>query len=91
MSTYEMMKQELPAYGQPGVGGYQQQPGQYMQTVPLPNSGQGTHPASEVQHHDEPPPRRGAGDDTDDEGSGDEDVLGPGEIPDKALNVRLHV
>lgn len=89
MSSYEVMKQELPPYGQPG--GYQQQPAQYMQTgVQMPNGGQ---PTNEVQHHDEPPPRRGSrrgcdGDDSDDEGS-DEDVLGPGELPDRALNVSM--
>lgn len=79
MSSYEMMKQDLPAYGQP-AGGYQQQSGPYQQTVP------GTHPAraeavnstSEVEHHDPP----------DNEGAGDEDgIMGPGEIPQKALNV----
>ena len=31
----------------------------------------------------------GGGDDSDDEGS-DEDVLGPGELPDKALNVSMY-
>ena len=86
MSSYEMMKQELPPYGQPG--GYQQQPAQY--TVQVPNGGQ---PANEVQHHEdqEPPPRRNGcagGDDSDDEG-GDKDVLGPGELPDRALNVSI--
>ena len=90
MSSYEMMKQELPPYGQPG--GYQQQqpPAQYT-----PNGGQ---PANEVQHHEEPPPprsgggRRGCagGDDSDDEG-GDKDVLGPGELPDRALNVSISI
>ena len=90
MSSYEMMKQELPAYGQPG--GYQHQPAPYMQ-LPNANMNNGQH-ANEVQHHDEPPPRRGSrhgcgGDDSDDEGS-DEDVLGPGELPDKALNVCMY-
>ena len=87
MSSYEMMKQELPPYGQPG--GYQQQPAQYMQTaVPVPNGGQ---PANEVQHPPRPSGRRGcAGDDSDDEGNDDGDVLGPGELPDKVLNVRHH-
>ena len=85
-----MMKQELPPYGQPG-GYQQQQPAQY--TVQVPNGGQ---PANEVQHHEEPPPPRSGGgrhgcaggDDSDDEG-GDKDVLGPGELPDRALNVSI--
>lgn len=91
MSSYEVMKQELPPYGQPG--GYQQQPAQYMQQVPS-----GGQPANEVQHydHEEPPPRRSGGrrgcaggDDSEDEGGDKEDVLGPGELPDKALNVSI--
>ena len=99
MSTYEMMKQDLPAYAgqQPGAdgagsgyqmqqpaGGYQQQ-GQFVQAAPG-----GTFPAREVQHHDPPPPRRDpSGDDTEDENANDEDkdIIGPGDIPDKALNV----
>lgn len=96
MSSYEMMKQDLPpGYVQPD--GYQQQAAhaQYIQPVPLINDGQQA--ANEVQHHaDLELPRstqdrgfrRGyAGEDSDDEES-DKDVLGPGELPDKALNVR---
>ena len=86
MSSYGM-KQELPPYGQPGDY-QQQQPAQY--TVQVPSGGQ---PANEVE--EPPPPRSGGGrrgcaggDDSEDEGD-DKDVLGPGELPDRALNVSI--
>ena len=83
MTSHEM-KQELPglpAYvSQPiDTGSYQPQPVSYR---PMPTA------PSEVEHHDPPPPRHGYDDDTDDEKASDEDgIMGPGEIPDKALNV----
>ena len=82
----------LPTYGQPAAG-YQQQPaGTYLQ---LP--GAATHPANEVQHHGNLPPHppsyrpRDSGNDTDDEAAGDDDgITGPGDIPDKALDVCVY-
>ena len=72
MSSYGMMNQDLPPYGQPD-GGYRQQPGPYVrqltQTVPLRNSRENA----------------ASRDDAD-----NDEVLGPGEIPDTVLNVCKH-
>ena len=76
MSSYEMMRQDLPAYGQSSAPGYQQQ------VVP-PSYATGTHPANQslasrwLRRNDE----------ENDTAAADE-VLGPGDIPDEALNVR---
>ena len=92
MSTYEMMKQEPPAYGQP-VEGYQQQ-GAYQQPGV---------PAAEPQHiaAEPPPPRRNfferrsrvgetaEGEDGTNNGGDSDGTMDPGDtcIPEKALNV----
>ena len=88
MATYEMMKQDPPAYGQPGEG-YQQQ-GAYLEPVPA------TGPAN-LQPHDQPPPstrrnffqRRTRTDEDGAENNDEDDTMDPGDtcIPEKALDV----
>lgn len=89
MTSYEMMKQDLPAYEQPAVPGYQQQV-----VVPPPNA-VGIHPANELRSNSDGPPqsrrftRNNAAEENDTTAEDeDKEILGPGDIHHKALDVR---
>ena len=92
MSSYKMLGQNLSPYGQPAAGYQHQVAGTYLQTPGA------MHPPNVVQHHSNLLPHppsysgpRGSGNDTDDEAAGDDDgITGPGDIPDKALDVCVY-